>query len=91
MPPIAIDILSAEDRQGVKLPDDEVIPPLVKWGNPDFGPYTWPVDATISFGLEVGIVNLPPANAKRGLFAWSAEEENGTNVTFDDFKVTQLK
>ncbi len=26
-----------------------------------------------------------------GLFAWSAKEENGTNVTFDDFKVTKLK
>jgi hypothetical protein len=64
--------LSAEDRQGVKPPDYEVIAPLVKWGNPDFGPYTWPVDATSSFGLQVGIVNLPPANARQGLFAWSA-------------------
>ena len=26
-----------------------------------------------------------------GLFAWSGEETNGTNVTFDDFVVTKLK
>jgi hypothetical protein len=64
--------LSAEDRRGVKTPDKGVIPPLVKWGNPDFGPYTWPVDAAINFGVNAGIVNLPPANAKRGLLAWAA-------------------
>jgi len=64
--------LSAEDRRGVKQPDRGVIPPLVKWGNPDSGPYTWPVDATISFGAKAGIVSLPPANARRGLLAWAA-------------------
>jgi hypothetical protein len=25
-----------------------------------------------------------------GLFAWSGEEPNGTNVSFDDFVVTKL-
>jgi len=65
-------LLSAEDRSGVKPPDHGVIPPLVKWGNPQFGPYTWPVDATSSFGATVGLVNLPPANARRGLLAWGA-------------------
>ena len=64
--------LSAEDRGGVLPPDHETLAPLVKFGNPGFGPYTWPVDATESFGLTVGIVNLPPANARRGLFAWPA-------------------
>jgi hypothetical protein len=64
--------LSAEDRQGVHPPDRGVIPPLVKWGNPDSGPYTWPVDATFSFGLRAGVVNLPPANARKGLLAWAA-------------------
>src|SRR5450631_744263 len=64
--------LSAEDRRGVKTPDYEVIAPLVKWGNPESGPYTWPVDATSSFGLHVGVVNLPPANARHGLCAWAA-------------------
>ncbi|HKX29826.1 MAG TPA: hypothetical protein VJ302_19200 [Blastocatellia bacterium] len=64
--------LSVEDRNGVEPPDLEVLPPLVKYGNPDFGPYTWPADATVNFRLAAGIVNLPPANARRGLFAWSA-------------------
>jgi hypothetical protein len=64
--------LSAEDRRGVKPPDYEVIAPLVKWGTPDAGPYTWTVDATTSFGLRVGVVNLPPANARHGLCAWAA-------------------
>jgi len=64
--------LSVEDRSGVAPPDEEVIPPLVKFGNPESGPYTWPVDTTKNFGLQVGIVNLPPANARRGLLAWPA-------------------
>lgn len=64
--------LSAEDRSGIKLPDNTVLPPLVKWGNPDFGPYTWPIDATSTFNAEAGVVNLPPANARKGLFAWTA-------------------
>lgn len=64
--------LSAEDRRGIEPPDNETLPPLVKFGNPEFGPYTWPVDATANFGLTVGIVNLPPANARRGLLAWPA-------------------
>jgi hypothetical protein len=64
--------LSAEDRRGVNPPDKEVDPPLVKFGNPAFGPYTWPADATKSFGLRVAVVNLPPANVRRGLLAWPA-------------------
>jgi len=64
--------LSAEDRQGVNPPDRGVIPPLVKWGNPEFGPYTWPVDATSVFGCKAAVVNLPPANAHKGIVAWSA-------------------
>ncbi len=64
--------LSAEDRHGAKPPDQEVIPPLAKWGCPEFGPYTWPVDATSSFDVGCGIVNLPPSNASQGLLAWTA-------------------
>jgi hypothetical protein len=65
--------LSAQDRQGIKAPDHAILPPLVKWGNPDFGPYTWPVDATNQgFDLEAAVVSLPPANAARGLIAWAA-------------------
>lgn len=64
--------LSAADRRGVKQPDLGVIPPLAKWGNPDFGPYTWPIDASESFGVEAAVVSMPPANAEHGLVAWAA-------------------
>jgi hypothetical protein len=64
--------LSAEDRRGVKPPDLGVISPLVKWGRPDFGPYTWPINATSTFGVKAAIVNLPPANARLGIMAWAA-------------------
>src|SRR5262245_2772722 len=36
--------LSAEDRRGVLPPDNETLSPIIKFGNPDSGPYTWPVD-----------------------------------------------
>lgn len=64
--------LSAEDRRGVKAPDLGVIPPLAKWGNPEAGPYTWPIDAAKSFGVGAAVVNMPPANADLGLIAWAA-------------------
>lgn len=65
--------LSAQDRKGIKSPDRAVVAPLVKWGNPNFGPYTWPVDATDeAFNVRAAIVNLPPANALHGLMAWAA-------------------
>jgi hypothetical protein len=64
--------LSAEDRKGINPPDNRTTPPLAKWGRPDFGPYTWPVDATETFEAHAAVVNLPPANARKGLLAWSA-------------------
>lgn len=64
--------LSAEDRRGIKLPDQETIAPLVKWGDPESGPYTWPAEDTINFGVKTAIVSLPAANAQRGIFAWAA-------------------
>ncbi|NTX04628.1 hypothetical protein HUA75_22900 [Myxococcus sp. CA040A] len=65
--------LSAESRRGVSPPDLGILPPLVKWGRPEFGPYTWPVDATSSvLGLKAGVVSLPPSSASRGLLAWAA-------------------
>ncbi|WP_241846077.1 hypothetical protein [Bacillus thuringiensis] len=79
--------LSNEDRTGVKRPDKSVIPPLVKWGNPDFGPYTIPVDGTSeAFGLQTGIVNLPPVNARRGVLAWGAlgHETGGHDILHAD-------
>lgn len=64
--------LSAQDRAGIKMPDRAVLPPMVKWGNPDSGPYTWPIDATSSFDIQTSVVNMPPANARKGLVAWAA-------------------
>ena len=64
--------LSAEDRSGVKMPDRVVVPPMVKWGNPADGPYTWPFDATQTFGVRNAIVSMPPAHARAGLMGWSA-------------------
>ena len=64
--------LSAEDRVGVQPPDNAVIAPLVKWGNPDFGPYTFPLEATSIFGSGAALVCLPPANTRRGIMAWAA-------------------
>jgi hypothetical protein len=64
--------LSAEDRRGVKPPDKGVVPPLVKWGQPGYGPYTFTVEATANFGVEAGIVSLPPAHARGGLVGWAA-------------------
>jgi hypothetical protein len=83
--------LSAEDRKAVEPPDEGVIAPLVKWGKPDFGPYTWPVDATLNFGVGAPIVNLPPANARRGLLAWSAlaHETGGHDILHADTGLLQ--
>jgi hypothetical protein len=82
--------LSSEDRIGVKPPDKCVIPPLVKWGNPEFGPYTWPIDATATLGIRTAIVNLPPANATGGLLAWSAlgHETGGHDILHADTGLT---
>lgn len=83
--------LSAESRRGVSPPDLGIHPPLVKWGNPGFGPYTWPVDATSSvLGLNAGVVSLPPANAHRGLLAWAAlpHEAAGHDILHADTGLT---
>ena len=64
--------LSAEDRRGVKPPDQGTLAPLVKWGQPDFGPYTFTINATRNLGMGAAIVNMPPANARGGMLAWAA-------------------
>lgn len=59
--------LSAEDRTGVKPPDRGVTAPMVKFGEPSSGPYTWPIEATGSFRLSTttapnsAVVSLPPS------------------------------
>ena len=79
--------LSAEDRAGIKMPDHTVLAPLVKWGDPDSGPYTWPVDATEgTFDFEAAVVSLPPANAHRGLLGWTllSHETAGHDILHAD-------
>lgn len=86
--------LSAEDRKNVKLPDKSIIAPLVKWGNPLYGPYTWTIEATSILEVETAIVSLPPANAKYGLLAWAAlaHETVGHDILHADTGLlTELK
>ncbi len=63
--------LSAEDRAGVKPPERGAVAPLVKWGSPGSGPYTWPVEATEEWGVGAGIVSLPPSHTWCGLTGWA--------------------
>ncbi|WP_199728671.1 hypothetical protein [Corallococcus sp. CA053C] len=79
--------LSAEDRRGVHPPDQGTLAPRVKWGNPNFGPYTWPVDmAFLGLGLECGIVNLPPSQGRAGLLSWATlgHEVGGHDILHAD-------
>jgi hypothetical protein len=71
----------------IKPPNYGIIPPLVKFGNSDFGPYTWPGDATNEIlGMGCGVVSLPPEQLKGGLLAWSSlgHETGGHDVTHAD-------
>ncbi|HWQ18650.1 MAG TPA: hypothetical protein VN455_02655, partial [Methanotrichaceae archaeon] len=74
--------LSSWDGKVILSPDVVGIPPLAKWGNPESGPYTWPVGATSAFGLMTAIVNLPPAHSRLGLLAWPvlAHETAGHDI-----------
>jgi hypothetical protein len=78
--------LSAEDRHNIKLPDYNVLPPLVKWGNPDFGPYTLTSESTASFNINCAIVNLAPSNARGCLVGWGclAHETSGHDIAHAD-------
>ena len=66
--------LSAEDRRGIRKPDNGAIPPLVKWGEPSSGAYTWPVDDAMSegFNIKAAVVNLPPSDARSSLLRWAS-------------------
>jgi hypothetical protein len=64
--------LSAEDRKGAEPPDEGVIPPLVKFGARQSGPYVWSVPATKNFGCKAAVVSLPPSHARLGLLGWAA-------------------
>lgn len=85
--------LSDEVRVGkqtghpIDPPTYGVIPPLVKFGNADAGPYTWPGDATKEIlGMGCGVVSLPPEQMSGGLIAWSClgHETGGHDVLHAD-------
>lgn len=71
----------------IQPPTYGIIPPLVKFGNADDGPYTWTGDDTRQLlGMGCGIVSLPPAHLNGGLLAWSAlgHETAGHDVLHAD-------
>lgn len=74
--------LSADVRTKLKLPTRTVLAPLVKWGNPSSGPYTWPLSAAgPTFNVQSAVVSLPPSNAAKGIFAWAAlPHETGHDI-----------
>lgn len=79
--------VSMETGIPIDLPTYGVIPPLVKFGNAENGPYTWPCDATMQLlGMKCPIVSLPPAQLKGGLLAWSSlgHETGGHDVLHAD-------
>ncbi len=89
--------ISEESRRGdgtgmpIKPPERGVIPPLVKWGNPESGPYTWPADATMGIKLGAAVVSLPPNNLKGGLLAWNTlpHETAGHDILHADIGLLQ--
>ncbi len=64
--------VAAEGRRGVRPPEGGALPPLVRWGSAEDGPYTWPVTDTSTLGVKAPVVSLPAANATGGLLAWPA-------------------
>ena len=49
--------LSLSSRKGAKLPEHQIIAPLVKWGGDT--PYTWPATMGANFDMKMSIVSLP--------------------------------
>lgn len=79
--------VSKETGVPISLPTYGVIPPLVKFGSADNGPYTWPCDVTTQMlGMKCAIVSLPPAQIKGGLLAWSSlgHETGGHDIAHAD-------
>lgn len=71
----------------INSPTYGVVPPLVKFGNADNGPYTWPCDSTTqTMGMKCAVVSLPPAQLRGGILAWSSlgHETGGHDVLHAD-------
>lgn len=84
--------VSKATGQPITPPTYGIIPPLVKFGNADSGPYTWPCDATAQIlGMKCPIVSLPPAQLKGGLLAWVSlgHETGGHDVLHADAGLLQ--
>ncbi len=78
--------ISNTTGQPIKPPDLETLPPLIKWGSPDAGPYILPADVTARLGLKIAIVNLPPTFAQKGLLSWATlgHETSGHGISHAD-------
>ncbi len=79
--------VSKKTGRPIAPPTYGVIPPLVKFGNADSGPYTWTSEVTShTLGMKCAVVSLPPANIQGGLLAWTAlgHETGGHDVIHAD-------
>jgi hypothetical protein len=63
--------LSNIERSGIKAPDYQAFSPLVIWGKPEAGPYTWPANFGSKLDLQISLVSMPPAY-KRNVALWAA-------------------
>lgn len=78
---------STETGVRIDPPTYGVIPPLVKFGNAESGPYTWTGSSTAQLlGLKCALVSLPPAQIKGGLLAWASlgHETGGHDILHAD-------
>jgi hypothetical protein len=76
----------SESRFGIKPPDNQVVPPLSRWGRPDMGPYTVAVRSRLrqEFGVAMSVVTMGPALSKN-IAMWGAlAHECGHDITIAD-------
>jgi hypothetical protein len=83
--------LDAADRKGARLPDRDVLAPLVKWhalGDGE-GPYT--VGEDEDWEVSAGYVSLPITHAEQGLAGWTllAHETAGHDILGANHDLTE--
>jgi hypothetical protein len=81
--------LSMEERINIKPPDYEKFPPLVRWGGPDAGPYTYPATGLSTYSdtpeMNIAVVSMPPAYSQNiALWAAIGHETGGHDVLHAD-------
>ena len=81
--------LSAQDRRTTQALEQRQLAPLVKWGRPEIGPYSFAAEQMAAVGFSCGIVNMPPAYARGGVFAWGVlgHETAGHQIVTGDAKL----